>query len=97
MLHLVPEPEKMLSEVKRVLKKDGKFGCSVLGALENCTFFLVAKDIFTKHDLVNQQGRSIHYLGERQKLMEVVGSNGFDVIYCWLADGIMDVHDEDDV
>lgn len=64
-LHLVPEPEKMLSEVKRVLKKGGKFGCSVLGEVQNCTFFMVAKDIFEKHDLVNKQVRSIHYLGER--------------------------------
>lgn len=82
-LHLTPDPNKVLQEAMRVLKKGGKLGISVLGPSEKCTFFSI------RHDALRDVGgglgnnRSIYYLGSREKLIKLAQENGVKVDFCW--------------
>lgn len=50
-LMIVPDHQKMLNQVKRILQKDGRFAFSVWGDRERCCFFLFVNDILNKNGI----------------------------------------------
>jgi len=85
-MHLVPDPEQMLKEAFRVMKKGGKCGFSVMGREVNCTFFKCFGNGMKAVGFQSPVKRSLHYLGERETLIELIKSAGFEVDFCWHAD-----------
>lgn len=72
-LHLTPNPSKMLQEAFRVLKKGGKFGCSVLGELKYNSFLTVSEEVIMKElNIPIPDGDGIFCFGKREKLMDLV-------------------------
>ena len=51
-LHVVPDTEKMLNAVNRVLKSKGKFSFSVMGRPEFMKFDTMLNPILKKHGIV---------------------------------------------
>lgn len=82
-LHLAENPDKMLAEAKRVLKKGGVFGCTVLGSPEESTFFKIVNDRYKEMNIELPKKRSIHHLGNREALMGIVEKSGLEVEFCW--------------
>ena len=78
--NLVPDEHKTLEEAKRVLKKGGKIGISVLGKRENCTFFTLWQDIIKKYEKPDDTPvRSSFHLGDKEKLVNLFKEHGFEV------------------
>lgn len=82
-LHLVTNPEKMLSETLRVLKPGGRAGFTVWGRKKYSKFFTIVPNIMAKHGVVMPADRSNFHLGDRDILINMVKTNGFDDILCW--------------
>ncbi|KAF0974076.1 hypothetical protein FDP41_006686 [Naegleria fowleri] len=91
-LHLVPNPDQMLKEIHRVLKKGGKASLSVWGRPENSPSFTVmqkammeCKKRFNSHDgdenLVPL--RSPFHLHQKDPLRERVLNAGFSKCLAW--------------
>lgn len=68
-LHLVENPDKMLKEIRRVLKKGGVFGCSVWGKKENSPFFTLMSDRYKEFGIETPNVRSNFHLGDKEKLV----------------------------
>jgi len=82
-LHLTPDPNKILQEALRVLKKGGKIGISVLGDAERCTFFSILDTALSNLGIGQGKSRGIFYLGSREKLINLARDNGVKVDFCW--------------
>ena len=82
-LQLVSNPEKMLSEAFRVVRKGGKVGFTVWGRKENSSFFTVVPKVLRKHGVELPNERSNFHLGEREKLMNMMKDAGFKNVLCW--------------
>jgi len=81
-IHLTPDPNKILKEALRVLKKGGKLGVSVLGDPQKCTFLTLLENALKES---YKETRNQFYLGSREKLIKLVQDNGFQVGFCWTA------------
>lgn len=84
-IHTVPRPDKVLSEIKRVLKPNGKFGCNVLGEKELNTQFRF-RDAFAELGHIEESSETevgFFYLGKKANLIDLVSKNGFEVGFCW--------------
>ena len=81
--HLTPDPNKILKEALRVLKKGGKLGVSVLGDPQKCTFFSIFDNALEKVGIEFGKRRTIFYLGSREKLIKLAQDNGVKVEFCW--------------
>ena len=81
-IHLTPDPNKILKEALRVLKKGGRLGVSVLEDPQKCTFFSVFYDPL-KEVMGDFGKRSLFYLGSREKLIKLAQENGVKVDFCW--------------
>lgn len=88
-IHLTSSPEKMLQELKRVLKKGKRFGLSVLAPAERVTFVstvpAVLKELEEEIPALKPTKvmRSPFHLGKREDLMKLVEEAGLEVDYCW--------------
>lgn len=82
-LQLVSNPEKMLSEAFRVVRKGGKVGFTVWGRKENSSFFTVVPKVLRKNGIELPNERSNFHLGDREKLMNMMKDAGFKNILCW--------------
>lgn len=82
-LHLVENPEKMLKEALRVLKKGGVFGFSVLGRAEDGTYYKMFDELFKELGKQGPEKRSMHHLGDKKDLVQIVKDSGLEVKYCW--------------
>ena len=82
-LQLVVNPEKMLSEAYRVVRKGGKVGFTVWGRKENSNFFTTVPKVLRKHGVELPNERSNFHLGDREKLMKMMQDAGFKNVLCW--------------
>ncbi|KAG2374574.1 hypothetical protein C9374_010593 [Naegleria lovaniensis] len=89
-LHLVPNPDQMLKEIHRVLKKGGKACLSVWGRPENSPSFTVmqkamieCKKRFNVQDESNAVVRSPFHLHQKDPLRERVLNSGFSKCLAW--------------
>jgi len=80
-LHLVPNPEKMLQNVFRVLEKDGITAMSVWGRKENSPMFTIVPEII--NDVLGDsapkqiQKRSPFHLSDKDHLIQMFKEAGF--------------------
>jgi len=94
-IHLTPDPIKLLQEAKRVLKKGGKVGFSVLGKTEDSNFFSIIHNALKNNGVVitsNSSGGLV--LNSRESLIKVLQENGFEVNFCWRELTTMDIFEE---
>lgn len=83
-LQLVENPEKMLSETFRVLKPGGKAGFTVWGRKKNSKMFTTIPMVLKRHGIaLPQDERSNFHLGDREELINLMKSAGFNNILCW--------------
>lgn len=82
-LHLVSNPEKMLSEAFRVVKKGGQVGFSVVGRPEKSKFLTIVPMVLKKYGLELPNERSNFHLSYRTKLMQMMTEAGFKNVWCW--------------
>lgn len=84
-LHIVENPEKMLSESYRILKQGGIAAFTVWAERSECTFFAlnetVAKEILPRPEVPT---RSHFHLCNRQQLKELVKNAGFSRVLCFV-------------
>lgn len=101
-LHLTSDPQKMLQELKRVLKKGKRFGLSVLGPADRVTFLgifpSVVKELEEEIPELKPKSstRSVFHLGKREDLMKLVEEAGLKIDYCWSQRASFDCVTEDD-
>jgi len=94
-IHLTPDPIKLLQEAKRVLKKGGKVGFSVLGKTEDSNFFSIIHNALKNNGVVitsNSSGGLV--LNSRESLIKVLQENGFEVNFCWRELTTIDIFEE---
>ena len=78
-IHLVENPDKMIKEVKRVLKPEGKIMFSVLADYENSSFFFVYQDLLMEFGKPQGEHRSIFHLGKQKNLETLLESKPFQI------------------
>jgi len=96
-MHLVNDPNKALKEACRVLKKGGVIGFSVLGPSEKNTLFKLFDDRLEELKIETPKGRSSHYLGKREDLINLAQANGIKVEFCWEQDVVVEIFEEKDL
>jgi len=82
-LMIVENPEKMISESFRVLKKGGKAGFTVWGNQEKSLFFSLPKKIVQKYKINLPNDRGCFHLNDRKLLITMFENAGFKNILCW--------------
>ncbi len=75
-LHLVADPEKMLFEVKRILKPEAFAYFSIWGRPENCLPFTVIPNNLKKANIVLPNNRSNFHLSKEETLKELFNKAG---------------------
>ncbi len=70
-LHLVSDPEKMLLEMKRILKPEAFAQYSIWGRPENCLPFTVIPNNLKKANIIFNNGRSNFHLSKEETLKEL--------------------------
>jgi len=94
-IHLTPDPIKLLQEAKRVLKKGGNIGLSVLGKTDDSNFFSIIHNALKNNGVMitsNSSGGLV--LNSREALIKVLQENGFEVSFCWRELTTMDIFEE---
>lgn len=74
-VHLVPNPQIILQEAFRILKKGGRIGFSVFGAEENSLYFTLFDELIAKETKV--EFKSKFHLNDTTKLTEMLIKTGF--------------------
>jgi len=92
--HLVPDANKTLQEAKRIIRKGGKIGFSVLGKKENSSFSQIFNDRLKEFGVVLPESRGIYHLSAKEKLIQLAKDNGIKPDFCWIENVVMGVHDE---
>lgn len=82
-LHIVQNPDVMLSQAYAVLKDGGKAAFSVWGDQDHGYFFTVPSRVFKKHSVTPPAGRSPWYLNDREALIARVEAAGFRNVVAW--------------
>ena len=83
-LHLTPNPEKLLQEAHRILKKGGVIGFTVLGKVEDSIFFNIGLNALKKNGIeLPAKSSGGLSLVDRESLIKVLKGNGFEVEFCW--------------
>lgn len=83
-LHLTPNPEKLLQEAHRILKKGGVIGFTVLGKVEDSVFFNIGLNALKKNGIeLPAKSSGGLSLVDRESLIKVLQQNGFEVEFCW--------------
>jgi len=80
-IHMVSDPNKFLQEAKRVLKKGGKIGLTVPTRFDGLMAFMFGH--FEKAGFKLELPRDPFRFGYREKMIELLQENGFEVRYCW--------------
>lgn len=75
-LHLVADPEKMLLEIKRILKPEAYAHFSIWGRPENCLPFTVLPNNLKKANIVMPNARSNFHLSKEETLKELFNKAG---------------------
>lgn len=75
-LHLVADPEKMLLEIKRILKPEAFAYFSIWGNPENCLPFTVIPNNLKKANIVLPNNRSNFHLSKDKTLKELFNKTG---------------------
>jgi ubiquinone/menaquinone biosynthesis C-methylase UbiE len=84
-IHIVNSPEKMMSEMHRVLKTGGKTIFTVWGSQENSEFFMVstrAQALFSPPP-PGEKVRDHWYLNDRTMVIDLMKKQGFGDIRVW--------------
>lgn len=95
-MHLTPDPNSLLKEALRVLKKGGRIGFSVLGDLKQCTSFNIVSNAVKEAGVELPQKRSVFHLGSREKMIKLAEDNGIKVDFCWLEYITQSIHTVED-
>ena len=82
-LNLVPDPEKMLNEIFRVLKPGGRFGVSVWGRADESFALTVFNSACSKLGIEVPAVRSNFHLGTKEVLVPLVKAAGFCDVLAW--------------
>lgn len=97
-IHLTPDPVKLLQEAKRVLKKGGNIGFSVLGKTEDSNFFSIIHNALKNNGVViTSKSSGGLTLNSKESLIKVLEENGFGVNFCWRELITMDIFEEKDL
>jgi len=97
-IHLTPDPIKLLQEAKRVLKKGANIGLSVLGKTEDSNFFSIVHNALKNNGVVIPSKSSGGLtLNSKESLIKVLEENGFEVQFCWRELITMDIFEEKDL
>jgi len=97
LLHIVPDPDIVLQETRRVLKKGGICAFTVWGRKENCPRFTLSPPIVSKFvtewklDYKEDNVRSGFYLSDLNDLRNRVLKAGFSHCIAWYSLEILDV------
>lgn len=75
-LHLVENPEKMLLEVKRIMKPEANAFFSIWGKPENCLPFTVLPNNLKKANITLPNNRSNFHLSKEETLKELFNKTG---------------------
>lgn len=68
---MVTDPQKMASEIQRILKPGGSGYFSVLWNFDECTFFSLKNKLYVEYGMDNEEFRSIFHLGSHQALKDL--------------------------
>jgi len=87
-LNLVPNPEKMLSEAYRVLKKGGAAAFSIWGRSDHSVYPHIVPKVFAEFGIDVHKGSTpprsnFHLGGDLQKLRELLEKAGFTNVIAW--------------
>eukprot|EP01130_Rhizamoeba_saxonica_P003592 TRINITY_DN14_c0_g1_i3.p1 TRINITY_DN14_c0_g1~~TRINITY_DN14_c0_g1_i3.p1 ORF type:complete len:272 (-),score=56.96 TRINITY_DN14_c0_g1_i3:21-836(-) len=84
-LHLTPDPLKMVSEAFRVLKTGGIAAFSVWGRMENSPQFVLSGQVNARleENESNQNYRSPFHLCNKETTRELLLSVGFTKVFAW--------------
>jgi len=94
-VHLVVDPDNMVKECHRVLKKKGQFAFSVLGKKEFCTALSLWQDTVVKVGLPAPNKRSIYKYGDTEEaLMQLMRDGNLTPQLCWTSYGASNIKDE---
>ena len=76
-LQIVPDTNKMLDSVSRVLQPGGRFVFSVWGHWERCQFFTFLGPILKKNEISWPPERSHFHLNKKEVLLPLLEKHGF--------------------
>lgn len=82
-LHLVNDPDAMLRESFRVLKKGGKAAFSVMGEKDQTCFFVMSERVNKNYGIKASTERPAWHLNDREALIKRVESAGFNDVVAW--------------
>ena len=94
-IHLTPDPNKLLQEALRVLKKGGRIGFTVLGKSQNSSIFDIALSAIRSNgiDIPSKSSGGLP-LDDRESCIKIAQDNGLKVEFCWSETLTYDVFDE---
>jgi len=82
-LHLVPDPSKMLSEAFKVLKPGGEIILSIGSNFEGSTFFNAAPKAISRLGIKRNESRDGWHLSDKKSLLRLLEEAGFSNIVIW--------------
>lgn len=83
-LHLVSDPNKMLSEIYRILDKNDKtssLALSVWGRIENNFYMRFISEIYKRNNIELPSTRSNFHLSDMEEVRKLMKENGFKINY----------------
>eukprot|EP00743_Colponemidia_sp_Colp-15_P003433 GILK01003707.1.p1 GENE.GILK01003707.1~~GILK01003707.1.p1 ORF type:complete len:287 (-),score=47.28 GILK01003707.1:183-1013(-) len=94
-LQLVPDPDQMLREARRVLQPGGLAGFAVWGRKENSSLFTIQPSVMNQLGIVSTVPpvRSNFHLSNKQELRQRVLNAGFSKVLLWYTAIVHDFKD----
>ncbi|CUM67372.1 uncharacterized protein PRCAT00005065001 [Priceomyces carsonii] len=80
-IHIMSDPSKFLAEAWRVLKSNGRIGLTVPVGVDDIMDLFLRN--FKKVGYHPRFPKDVFELGNRDKMINLLQSNGFEVLYCW--------------
>eukprot|EP00698_Gefionella_okellyi_P023659 TRINITY_DN8142_c0_g1_i1.p1 TRINITY_DN8142_c0_g1~~TRINITY_DN8142_c0_g1_i1.p1 ORF type:complete len:279 (+),score=56.21 TRINITY_DN8142_c0_g1_i1:162-998(+) len=92
-LHLVENPDTMLTEMMRVTKPGGRAAATVWGRPVNSSMFSIVTDSMKEIGVEQNSKRSAFHLGDRDALRQKFIAHGFTNVMAWYTAVPFDIYD----